>query len=360
VAISGKHPALVVRQTSPFNGGPPPELLGRSVVTPAELFFVRNHGSVPDVDPMSYRLSVDGLVHKPLRLSADELRAQFSEVVQEATLQCAGNRRRELMDVKPIPGELEWDVEAIGNAVWRGIRLSEVLQAAGLDDRARHVAFLGLDEVRQGGRAFGFGGSIPLEKALCPEVLLAYEMNGEPLPPLHGFPLRVVVPGYVGARSVKWLARITVAAKPSGNYFQNYAYRLFPAQISAEEADWERGVPLGEFPVNAAILQPGNGDGVTAGPLTVRGYAVSSRAIARVDVSLDGGDTWKTADLLGEGSAWSWRLWELQSRLEPGTHHIAVRAWDAAGQTQPEDPATIWNFKGYANTAWHKITIHAS
>jgi sulfite oxidase len=309
---------------------------------------------------MSYRLSVDGLVHKPLRLSVDELRAQFSEVVQEATLQCAGNRRRELMDVKPIPGELEWDVEAIGNAVWRGIRLSEVLQAAGLDDRARHVAFLGLDEVRQGGPAFGFGGSIPLEKALCPEVLLAYEMNGEPLPPLHGFPLRVVVPGYVGARSVKWLSRITVAAKPSGNYFQNYAYRLFPVQISAEEADWERGVPLGEFPVNAAILQPGNGDGVTAGPLTVRGYAVSSRAIARVDVSLDGGDTWKTADLLGERSAWSWRLWELQSRLEPGTHHIAVRAWDAAGRTQPEDPATIWNFKGYANTAWHKITIHAS
>ncbi len=360
MAHPGKHPALLVRQTSPYNGGPPPDLLGRSVITPTELFFVRNHGAVPEVDSARYRLSVDGLVSTPLSLSLDDLRAHFSEVRLEATLQCAGNRRRELTAIKPIPGELEWDVEAVGNAVWRGVPLREVLRAAGVDERARHVAFVGLDEGRAGGIDRGFGGSIPLDKALSPEVLLAYEMNGKALPPLHGFPLRVLVPGYIGARSVKWLDRITVQADPSGNYYQRRAYRMFPPEISAETVDWDTGIALGEFPVNAAILQPEERERVPAGVLTVRGYAIASgREVAGVEVSLDGG-TWKAAGVLPGGSPWTWRLWELRLEIDPGRHNIAVRAWDEAGQRQPEDPTGVWNFKGYVNNAQHRITIHAA
>ena len=372
----GKHPRLIVRQEEPLNAGPPPDLLCASPVTPYELFYVRNHGGVPRVDPGSWRLEVGGLVRRPLSLSLDDLRRLGEETV-EATLECAGNRRSEMAAVAPIPGELPWGEEAIGNARWTGVPLARLLDEAGGEKGARHVAFAGLDEVERGGRRFGFGGSIPVEKARAPEVLLAWEMNGAPLPPVHGAPLRALVPGYIGARSVKWLAKVTLQEEPSDNYFQAKAYRLFPPQVTAETVDWDdwdRGRMLEDIGLNAVICAPLAGERVATGEVEVRGWAVAGagRRVERVEVSGDGGRTWTAAELESEdgksrtdqaaqdGSPWVWRLFRAELNLAPGEREIAVRAWDSAGETQPQDPRGIWNFKGYMHNAWHRVRVTAT
>jgi len=172
----------------------------------------------------------------------------------EATLQCAGNRRQELLPYGEIPGELLWAEEAISTARWEGVSLRAVLEAAGLGEEAAHVEFIGLDRIE--GKAEGFGGSIPLDKAMHGEVLLADRMNGAPLPVEHGYPLRVVVPGYLGARSVKWLGQIVVRTQPSQNYYQARAYKLFPGDVSPDTVVWEEGMMLGEMPVTSVICTP--------------------------------------------------------------------------------------------------------
>ncbi|MFQ5796713.1 MAG: molybdopterin-dependent oxidoreductase [Candidatus Bipolaricaulia bacterium] len=355
-----KHPDLIVRQEKPFNGGPPLELLRQAFVTPTDLFFVRNHGSVPDIDPDGYRLSVTGMVNRPINLSLDEIRNHFPKSTYVTTLQCAGNRRDDLIAIAPLPGEVAWGAEAISNARWGGVALREVLLAVGVEEGARHVAFTGLDEVEKEGRRFGFGGSIPIEKAMSPEVLLAYEMNGELLAPVHGFPLRVVVPGYIGARSVKWLASITLQTDPSANYFQAHSYKLFPPQVRAETANWDRGLMLGELSVNAVICQPLEGETIPASPTLVQGYAIAGggRPIERVDLSIDEGETWVMADLLEDDHPWTWRFWEANLELKPGPYQIIARAWDSAANTQPEEVKNIWNFKGYMNNAWHRVRLN--
>jgi sulfite oxidase len=354
-----KSAELIVRSLDPLNAEPPLDLLRRSHITANRLFFVRNHAPVPQIDPRSYRLHVNGLVRRELQLSLDELRREFPIRTIVATLQCAGNRRQELMRFKPIPDEIEWHAGAIGTAEWRGVSLRDVLRAAEVLDEAHHVAFLGLDRVRKKDLEFGFGGSIPLEKALSPEVILAFEMNGEPLPPAHGFPLRVVVPGYIGARSVKWLGQITLQKTPSENYFQARAYKIFAPHVTAETADWDRGLTLGELPISSVICSPQDGSEVEAGPLSIKGYALSSggRSIERVEVSLDGGESWTIAELEPERGRWAWRFWEATLAVDRGEREIVARAWDSAANTQPEEARRIWNFKGYVNNAWHRIRV---
>jgi sulfite oxidase len=356
-----KSPALIVRAECPFNGGPPLDLLRQSFLTPNNLFFVRNHGDVPLINPHEYRLTVDGRVRRPLSLSLDDLRADFPEVTVVAALQCAGNRRDGLSAIQPVLDELPWESDAIGNAAWTGVPLRDVLHAADVEPGAQHAAFLGLDTVEHGAERFGYGSSIPLDKALQPEVLLAYAMNGAPLPPTHGFPLRVVTPGYIGARSVKWLASITLQSEPSDNYFQSHAYKLFPPQIDAETADWNVGLMLGELSINAVICSPVDGAVLPAGSILVQGYAMAGggRTVERVDLSIDGGVTWSVAEL-GEQQPWAWRFWAAQLSLPPGPHEIIARAWDSAANTQPEHAHAIWNFKGYMNNAWHRVRVRVT
>jgi len=356
---AGKHAAFIVRSPEPLNGGPPLDLLHQSELTPLDLFFVRNHGSVPVVDPSAYRLVVGGMVEQALTLTLADLQNHFVRVTVTATLECAGNRRDELIAVEAIPGELPWGAEAIGNAEWSGVPLRDVLEQAGVAPDAAHVAFTGLDQVERMGRRFGFGGSLPLEKALSPEVILAYAMNGAPLPPAHGFPLRVIAPGYIGARSVKWLAEIHLQAAPSDNYFQAHAYKLFPPDVRATNVDWDGGLTLGELSLNAVICAPQPGARLAAGPVLVEGYAIAGggRAVERVEVSADGGASWRTATLLGDGSGWAWRRWQRRLDLAPGARQLIVRAWDSAANSQPEDPCQLWNFKGYMNNAWHRVDV---
>ncbi len=354
-----KHTGLIVRTAEPFNAGPPPDLLSSEWITPTELFFVRNHGTVPEIHPDFYKLVIHGRVGRPAALSLDELLHAFPRRTATAALQCAGNRRREMLAVRDIPNEVPWDLEAISQAEWAGASLKEVLEYVGVGVGTAHVAFTSLDEVERHGERFGFGSSIPLAKALAPEVLLAYEMNGEPLTPLHGAPLRVVVPGYIGARSVKWLGEITLQDRPSTNYFQAVAYRHYPPEVDASSVDVAKGVMLGELFVTAAICSPRDGEVVSGGPVGVRGYAIGhgGSPVEWVEVSPDGGQTWTEARLGGEKREWAWRLWEAQVTLTGGQHVLMARAGDALGREQPEEVRETWNFKGYMNNAWHRIEV---
>jgi sulfite oxidase len=359
--LADKHPDLIIHTSEPLNAGPPPERICEAFVTPNQLFFVRNHGTIPAIDPQTYRLSIDGMVREPLNLSLDELRERFPIVEVVATLQCAGNRRKELNAVAPIPGEVPWGFEAISNALWRGVRLRDVLEAAGVGAGAHHAACVGFDYVQRQGRTYNFGGSIPIAKALGPEVLLAFEMNGAPLPAAHGYPLRVVAPGYIGARSVKWLAGITLQTQPSSNYFQAQAYKLFPAHVRAETADWSCGEMLGAQTLSAVITTPCDGQVLAGEPLLVQGFALphAGHTLRRVELSIDGGTTWRAARLLGDAEQWAWRLWELRVQLGIGWHELTARAFDTSRVAQPEDLRTVWNFKGYMNNAWHRVQLVA-
>ncbi len=351
---------LSVYQEHPLNAGTPLERLCSSFLTPSELFFVRTHGSLPAIERDTYRLGVGGLVQQPLELSLLDLLKQFEQHTLTATLVCAGSRRKELASIRPLPGELLWDADPISTARWRGVRLAEVLAAAGIQEEARYVEFRGQDQARIEGTQTFFTSSISLAKALEPEVLLVYEMNDEPLTREHGFPLRVLVPGYIGARSVKWLREITLLNSPSTNYFQERDYKLFPPGVTAENVDWSQGQPLEELVLNAVICTPGDGETRPAGPTSVRGYAINGghAAIERVELSTDEGMTWTPATITTRADRWVWCLWETTLNLPPGPCQLTVRAWDAAGQTQPADARPLWNFKGYANHAWHQIHLY--
>ena len=352
---------FIIRSEEPFNAEPTLTRLRAHLITSTEDFYVRSHGDVPEVDALAFRLSVTGKVENALSLSLQDLRERFDEHTVEAVMQCAGNRREDLDKVRPVSGDL-WAPGAIGNAVWTGVRLADVLASASVDaDAGKHVAFSSLDECTVDGKTFNYGASIPISKAMSPEVLLAYAMNREPLTPKHGFPLRVVTPGFAGVRSPKWLAAIEVRDTPSDNPIQAEDYKLLPSDIvSTEDIDWDRGVTINELPINSAICEPGADSEVSAGPVTIRGYAMATdREIVRVDVSTDSGESWMQATLDGNVKPWSWIFWETEVDLAAGQHELVVRAWDAASQTQPEDPSATWNVKGYLSAAWHRIRVTA-
>lgn len=340
---------LIAWTREPLNAETPLRLLCRSYVTPAELFFVRSHGSIPPVAADRYRLTLQGDVRTPLVLSLSELRDRFAPATVTATLACAGNRRSELGRIAPVPNGVPWGPGAIGNAVWTGIRLADLLRAAGIGADARHVAFTGLDQLDAGPGLEPFSGSIPIGKALAPETLLAYEMNGAPLQPEHGFPLRAVVPGCIGARSVKWLSTISVRRSPSTSFFQSTDYTL-------------GGEPLGEQTLNAAICTPLDGEAVRGAGIAVEGYAIAGggRRLERVELSPDGGASWLPATVRQDGNEpWSWRLWHASVELARGSHELVVRAWNDSTEGQPEDLAATWNPRGYMNNAWHRVRLSA-
>ena len=353
-------PELIVHSEAPFNAEPRPDRLAASFLTATSDFYVRSHGDVPEPDAHAYRLVVDGKVSTPLSLSIAELAARFAAHEVEAVLQCAGNRRADMQPVRPTTGD-PWGVGAIGNACWSGVRLADVLRAAGVvTDADLHVAFSCLDRCEVGEERFRYGASIPLAKAMTPEVLLATGMNGAPLTPEHGYPLRAVVPGYAGVRSPKWLSAITVQRGPSDNHIQQRDYKLLPSDETGDPPDWSRGVTIDEMPVNAAICVPACFAELPAGRTEVKGWAIaSSRRIARVDVSCDGGRHWQQASVRHGRSPWSWTLWQIALDLPRGQHELVVRAWDSAGQTQPAAPDDVWNIKGYLSTAWHRIRVAA-
>ncbi|MGI4856482.1 MAG: sulfite oxidase [Janthinobacterium lividum] len=349
----------IVHSTTPYNAEPALAFLRRSRHTPAEAFYVRSHGNIPRPEAGSFRVTVGGRVRAPLALTLAQLRDDFEMHTVEAVLQCAGNRRSELLAVKPVAGD-PWAGGAIGNATWGGVLLADVLRAAGADcDPALHVAFESLDDCRIEEHAFRYGVSIPMTKANSTEVLLAYEMNGAPLTAEHGAPLRAIVPGYAGVRSAKWLTAITVQEAPSSCYIQSQDYKLFPPDATKDTADPAQGMTINDMPLNSLICEPADHAVLAAGKTTLRGWAIATaRGVARVDVSINGGRDWTQASLEHDaGSPWSWTLWECEAELAVGNHQLVVRAWDSAGQTQPADADDTWNYKGYLCASWHRINV---
>jgi len=350
---------LVVRASQSLNAEPALEDLVADWITPVEGFYVRNHGPTPTVDVESFRLSIEGMVEKPLQLSVAELVERFPAVKASATLTCAGNRRSEFQEPK-IPG-VAWGAGAIGNAGWSGTSLAALLRQAGLRDGAKHVWFEGADEIVDKIEKYPFGGSIPLEKALAgddrmPGALLATKMNDKPLTAEHGFPLRVVVPGYIGARSVKWLKKIVVSDQPSPNHYLAQAYKLIAEDTPAAVA---AAAPIYEYVLNSAIAIPAPGSAVSAGRLKVEGFALPHGApghtLKTIELSSDGGQSWTGAKIISPVKDFCWVLWSAEISVTPKTERLIVRATDSAGETQPRDMP--WNAKGYQYNAWHQVPL---
>jgi sulfite oxidase len=348
-----KNSDFVFRQKSPPNGGPPLPKLVEQFITPEADFFLRIHGNIPALDPATYRLAVCGLDGRSDYFSLERLAESLPQREITATLQCAGNRRSSAIAVKPVPNEVEWGNEAISNAIWTGFSLADLLRFVTFENPVRHVEFIGADRCHKEGKETFFGASIPLERALADDAILAWKMNHEPLSPQHGAPLRVVVPGYIGARSVKWLQKINLLTGPSENVFHAHAYRLFAPEVSSGSADWDHALELGELSVNSCVCSI---EEVSNG-LLVKGYATAggARQVVRVDVGYREPPKWVEAVFLDPPEAGVWRRWEvLIPKLLLG-ELICVRAWDSAANTQPENPENVWNFKGYMNNAWHRV-----
>lgn len=355
-----KDARLIRRDADGLNTGPPLALLGAQPITPAPLFFTRSHAAAPVIDPATFRLKVHGLVRHTLELSLEQLEQRFPARAQTATLICAGLRRDELIATRPIPGELPWSSDPVSTGEWSGISLASLLRAAEPLTQAQYVGFLGLDRVERHGHTFGFGGSVPLDKALGEENLLATRLNGAPLPREHGYPLRGLIPGYIGARSVKWLGEIVLLEEPSDNYFQAHAYRVLREPDPDDPRDVTSGTPLGSVVLNSVIVTPEPGRTIGAGTVDVSGWALAPdrRRIERVELSVDNGRSWAPVALHPvERNGWAWVLWRATLRVSPGEHTLVVRAFDDAGGSQPEHLSDVWNAKGYANNAWHRVTL---
>ncbi len=346
--------------TDGLNSGARRAGLDEGQLTPVERFFTRSHATPPTIDLAHWRLVVDGMVARPQSLSFAELeQLPRREVV--STLLCAGLRRDELLSIAPLPGELPWGPEPASTGRWGGVSLRDVLLACGLSPDAHHIEFAGMDTVERRGRRFGFGGSITRDKALQADVLLAFELNGLPLSPTHGFPVRTLVPGWIGARSVKWLGRITAAAEPSSNYFQTQAYRVQREPDAERPGDVTRGVALAQITLNSVILDPSPEQRVAAGPAVIRGWAIGTEAcaITAVEYSIDGGAQWHSATLDAVRDRWTWTRWQATVDLPEGRHTLMVRAFDESGATQPGELRDVWNVKGYLNNAWHRVSVVA-
>ena len=338
-------------QLAARNHGIPLEAL-RWEITPVGLHYLLTHFDIPEVDTSTWRLEVGGLVDRELSLSLDDLRARPSREVA-VTMECAGNGRAH---IEPHVVSQPWLLEAVGTARWRGVTVAGVLADAGVQDDAVEVLFTGLDRGVDGGETQAYERSVALAELLAGDAILAYEVNGVPLPPQHGYPLRLVVPGWYGMTSVKWLARMTLLEEPFDGYQMRHAYR-----VRRDEDD--PGEPITTIAPRSLMVPPGIPDFltrarvVTAGPCELVGRAWSGAAeIVGVDISVDGGSSWASAELgpdtLGR---WAWRSWRFEWNARPGEYELCCRARDASGSEQPLEAS--WNLGGYVNNAVQRVDV---
>ncbi|KAI4125186.1 MAG: hypothetical protein LQ338_004410 [Usnochroma carphineum] len=361
---------LIVHSARPFNAETPEEALN-SFITPDGLFYVRQHMWVPEVDDAAHKLVVELADGEEKEYSLDDIKKRFKEVTVTATLQCSGNRRKHMTEESRSTNGLQWGAGAISNAEWTGVRLRDVLKDAGvqiddLPEEIKHIQFVGAE---------AYGASIPVEKAVdkLGDVLLVYKMNDKPLAPDHGYPLRLVVPGNVAARSVKWLSRIRTSDEESPSQWQRRDYKCFGPNVGGNP-DWDSAPAIQETPVQSAItslrdISPHSAQdsrllqvyGLEEDSIAVEGYSYAGggRRIIRVDVSANNGRTWQQAELLPSESkgakAWAWTRWRWVLPRSQAGRCFVVKAVDEAYNTQPSDYEANYNFRGNITSCWHRV-----
>ena len=342
--ITNEELALAAR-----NHGMPLEGL-RYDVTPAGMHYLLIHFDIPAADAETWAIEVGGRVARSVTLSIEDLRARPA-VTMPVTMECAGNGRARL---DPRPLSQPWLDEAIGTGTWTGTPLAPILAEAGLEPDAVEVVFRGADHGEQGGVEHDYERSLSIADATREEVTLAYELNGQPLPPQHGFPVRLLVPGWYGMTSVKWLRSITAVDQPFDG-FQMWAYRL-------RQREEDEGTPVTRIMPRALMIPPGFPEFfsrsriVDAGLVTLQGRAWSGwGTVSRVDVSVDGGDSWTEARLSEPVGRHAWRGWTHGWTAEPGEHELTVRASDEAGNVQPLKQA--WNHHGLSNNLAQRVSV---
>jgi len=371
--IESRHPALIFHSNKPCNAELPQNLILDSWITPNSLWFIRHHHPVPHIDGTKYNLKVEGVGTKSLIIDLEDVRTRFVPHEVTTTIQCGGNRREEFNHVSQTSG-ISWGSGAMSTATFKGALLRDILTYTGLmtpasaeKEGVKHVIFEGMDDMQ---------ASIPIEKALSVygDVLLAYEMNGETLPIEHGFPLRIVVPGTVGVRNVKWVKTIRTSSEEAvGTWQRGISYKGLAPNIKSvkdfTQEDLDRIQSVQEQPVTSLILEPKENSMQEFDDIPVRGLAWSGggRGIVRVDVSADGGKTWHTAELK-DGSeqhptkAWAWTFWECDlpkpKGLKDGDQiEVVAKATDVSYNTQPESIEHIWNFRGINNNSWPRVHV---
>jgi DMSO/TMAO reductase YedYZ molybdopterin-dependent catalytic subunit len=337
-------------QLAARNHGLPLEAL-RHDVTPLGLHYLLTHFDIPHVDEASWRLGVGGSVARPLTLTLADLKARPS-VTRAVTLECAGNGRALYA---PRPLSQPWLQEAVGTAEWTGTPLAALLEEAGTAEAVVEVVFTGLDRGIQGEIEHLYERSLTLEEARRDEVMLAYAINGQPLPPQHGFPLRLIVPGWYGMTHVKWLQAITAVTEPFTGWQQDVAYHV-------RESEDEQGEPVTRILPRALMIPPGFPDFlsrnrfVDAGAVWLRGRAWSGWGpVARVEVSTDGGDTWGDAVVHDPVGEFAWSGWAFEWDAKPGEHELSCRATDERGNTQPL--VADWNCDGVCNNGVQRVRV---
>jgi sulfane dehydrogenase subunit SoxC len=328
----------------------PLEML-REPITPTGLHYLLIHFDIPAVDVATWRLEIGGHVERRLELTIDDVRSRPARTLQ-VTLECAGNGRALL---SPRSQSQPWLTEAVGTAEWTGTPLAPLLEEAGVRANALEVVFTGLDRGVQGGVEQEYERALPLTDARRDEVLLAYEMNGAPLLPQHGYPLRVIVPGWYGMTHVKWLRSVTVLGEQFRGWQQEVSYRM-------RQAEEEQGEPVRRILPRSLLVPPGIPEFadrsriVEAGLCLLQGRAWSGLGpVVRVEVSSDGGASWRDAELDGEAPEFAWRGWTYEWVAEPGEHELCCRATDAARNVQPD--VAEWNLDGFCNNAVQRVPV---
>jgi sulfane dehydrogenase subunit SoxC len=347
---AGPDITLEELQLAARNHGLPLEAL-RHDITPLGLHYLLTHFDIPHVDERTWKLEVGGRVDRPVTLTLDQLKELPARTLT-VTLECAGNGRA-LLARRAL--SQPWLQEAVGTAEWTGTPLAPILNEAGLAEETVEIVFSGLDRGIQGDVEHVYERSLAVAEALRDEILLAYAINGQPLPPQHGAPLRLIVPGWYGMTHVKWLRAITAVDEPFRGWQQDVAYHV-------RESEEEQGLPVTRILPRALMIPPGFPDFlsrtriVEAGPCTLEGRAWSGwAAIDRVDVSSDGGRSWAEAELRAPVGEYAWSRWTYEWQAEPGEYELCCRASDAAGHAQPT--VADWIYDGFCNNSVQRVRV---
>ncbi|MCG8493338.1 MAG: molybdopterin-dependent oxidoreductase [Sneathiellales bacterium] len=357
--LAGKD-GLTLLNDRPLNAETPPHLLD-DAITPTARHFIRNNGIPPeDVDPASWELTIDGLVDNPMKLTIADLKSKFDVVTMALTIECGGNGRAFFNP--PAKGN-QWTYGAVACSNWTGVRLKDVLKAAGVKKEAIYTAHVGADEHLSGKEGkLPISRGMPVEKAMTDDILIAFEQNGKPLHPMNGAPLRLVVPGWPGSCSQKWLTRIYLRdIVHDGPKMTGKAYRVPNRPVEPGEKVEKKDFEIIErMPVKSLITAPATGATTDKGKIEVRGHAWSGdRMVSSVEVSIDFGVTWQKATLDKPVNSGAWQNWRANVELpEKGYFEIWAKAVDDAGEAQPH--AINWNPKGYLNNSMHRVAVRYS